>query len=136
MSERERLMNFSGRALWDHGIQAVKSGKATIRQFQDLCALWLRHRGLVYTSLGWWTPQELAAMGAVQVYGGQWALLAEERRHVVGRGGEQAVEIYHIASQANSFFGGWRKRNIPVGERSSNKPDGDILAVFREVLEL
>jgi hypothetical protein len=111
----------------------------TFRQLRLTSEAWLRHRGYMPTSLGWWQPEDLEEMGAMQTASGEWAIAAEERRRVMGKGGEQKIQVYHVATRANAFFARRRAANariaglLAASSVQSSESGADLVAYARQL---
>lgn len=108
---KEHLLRLSGYELFQRQMKALREGKVTWAQLRWSSEVWLRHRGYLPTSLGWWKPEELMEMGAVQTASGEWVIGTEERRRLKGTGKDQSVQVYCVPERANAFFAKRRAAN-------------------------
>jgi hypothetical protein len=108
---QEEFVHLSGFDLFRRQLKALREGKLTFEQLRRTSGMWLTGRGYILTNLGWYQPEELTEMGAVQIASGEWVIGIEERRRVTGRGGEQKVEVFHVPERANAFFARLRAAN-------------------------
>ncbi len=107
----EQLVSLSGRALFQRQLKALQDGRLTYTQLRATSEMWLRHRGYVSTSLGWWKADELSEMGVGQTDSGEWVIGTEERRRMTAKDRKPVVEVYHVPVRANAFFAKRRAAN-------------------------
>lgn len=134
---KERLLRLSGQELFQRQLKALREGRITFAHLRATSAAWLKHRGYVHTSLGWWKRDELTEMGAAQTQSGEWVIGTEERRRRVGKDGDK-MEVYLVVERANAFFARRRAENVKYEgllTASSPEQETDVISYDQTIFE-